>query len=121
MTDGEVTGVRRPDVEGDPPYRGQPPANLDHAATYDLLWRKQPHRLGFIQMARAMPFLAAAVGPKIPPEFWAKVDTDTVQVSCPCGKTPQLQWNLTNVCPCNRVYVYIGGDVRVGYVEPVAS
>jgi hypothetical protein len=103
------------------PFRGQPPAHVDPAATYDLLWRKQPVRMGFMQMARATPAIAAAMATKIPGEFWAQVATGVVQVSCPCGKAPQVEWNLLRVCECNRVYVYIGGNVRVGYAEGYES
>lgn len=100
------------------PWWSESPAHVDPAARYDKLWRKQPVRMGFIQFARVVPGLAALMAKRVPGDFWTQIDDGVWQVSCPCGKSPQLEWNVLHTCECNRVYVYLGGDVRVGYVTP---
>lgn len=101
------------------PWFAEAPTHVDPAARYDLLWRKQPARLGFIQFARVLPDLAGLFNRRVPGEAWSKVETGVAQVSCPCGATPRCEDNVPKPCVCERVFVYFAGDVRVAYVtEP---
>lgn len=89
------------------------PAFTDAAATYDALGRKQPHRMGFVQLARAIPGFTNQFAGRVPAEFIATVDSDTVEIACPCGRTPRVTlWGLTE-CDCGRFFTYTGRDVRV--------
>lgn len=93
--------------------RREPPANRDPAATYDFLYRKQPQRFGFVQLARGIPGFAALFTGRVPGEFFAQVDDDVVEVSCPCGHQPRLERMAPTRCNCDRAFVYDGREVRV--------
>jgi hypothetical protein len=99
------------------PWRFEPPSHVDHAAKYDALWRKQPHVLGFMQYARAIPGLAAQFQTRVPPEFTAQVDIDVLDIACPCGLTPRLARNEIGECACGRVFARCGGAVHVAYTD----
>lgn len=88
---------------------------LDPAATYDLLERKQPQRLGFMQFARAIPGYAGLFTTEVPGEFVAQVGVDEVDVACPCGETPRVKWMTPTGCACERTFVNLGTSVRVAY------
>lgn len=106
------------------PERAQPfrpsddryPVSPDPAARYDYLGRKQPQRLGFMQFARAIPGYAAAFEKKVPDNFTAQVADGIVEVACPCGETPRLEWMIPAPCACERTFVNTGQTVRVARV-----
>jgi hypothetical protein len=89
------------------------PIARDPAATYDALDRKQPQRIGFMQLARAIPGYASQYTGRVPPEFYAQVSVEEVDIACPCGNTPRCYWMVPKRCNCDRFFVYTGGDVRV--------
>jgi hypothetical protein len=90
----------------------------DPAATYDVLDRKQPHRLGFMQFARAIPGYVDQFTGRVPPNFFVLTDEGVVDVACPCGATPSCEFMAPTACVCDRTFVYTGGDVRVAYALP---
>jgi hypothetical protein len=87
----------------------------DPAATYDLLERKQPHRLGFVHFARAIPGYLNQFTTEVPGDFVAQVSVDEVDVACPCGETPRVGWMTPTGCACERTFVNLGTSVRVAY------
>lgn len=97
--------------------------DADVAAPRDLLGRKVPHRLNFMHFARAIPGYIDQFKAKVPHEFYAQVDVDTVDVACPCGADPPPRCVLLvpTACVCGRVFAYTGHDVRVAYIEDSAS
>lgn len=87
---------------------------LDPAADYDALSRKQPQRLGFMQLARAIPGYARAFAKSVPDNFYAQVSDGVVEVACPCGESPHCRlWAAPTACTCGRYFAYLGRDVRV--------
>jgi hypothetical protein len=98
------------------PWWNEAPVHVDPAADYDLLWRKQPVRLGFIQFARQLPPLAGLLARKVPGAAWMQVADGVVEVACPCGSTPRCEWNVPKPCECERIVLYFAGDVRVAYI-----
>lgn len=89
------------------------PVEPDLAAEYDLLGRKVPHRLGFMQFARAIPGYASQFTGRVPDQFVAQVDEGVVDVACPCGGTPRLEWMAPQACACGRIFANTGNVVRV--------
>lgn len=87
----------------------------DPAATYDLLERKQPHRLQIIHFARAIPGLAGKFSGRVPSEYMAQVDEDTVEVLCVCKPedNPRCPRYMPVECSCGRWFLNMGADVRV--------
>jgi hypothetical protein len=85
----------------------------DPAAAYDLLERKQPHRLNFMHFARAIPGYVNQFPNRVPDNFIAKVATDVVEVACPCKQTPRCEYMIPVECACKRTFVYDGQTVRV--------
>lgn len=91
----------------------EPVVHHDPAASYDALDRKQPHRLGFMQFARAIPGYASQYTGRVPPAFYFQVSVEEVDVACPCGHVPRCYWMVPKECECDRFFVYTGRDVRV--------
>ena len=89
------------------------PARLDPAANYDGIGRKVPQRLGFMQFARAIPGYVNQFTGRVPSEFIAQIETDIVEIACPCGNTPRCPINQPTACDCGRTFAYLGGEVRV--------
>lgn len=95
------------------------PLHPDPAATYDALGRKQPQRLGFMVMARAIPGFAALFSGRVPDGMYALVEGDVVEVLCVCKPPEPLRCHLwtPTPCACDRWFVYTGADVRVARVS----
>ena len=94
------------------------PVHFDPAASYDALGRKQPQRLGFMVMARAIPGFAAQFAGRVPDNMYAQMEDDVVEVLCVCKpeRPPRCHLMLPTPCVCGRWFVYTGGDVRVARV-----
>lgn len=95
----------------------------DRAATERFLRRaaaKEPVKVGVGFFARAVPVIAEAFGRKIPAQFWTLVETELVEVACPCGETPRVPFDRITTCDCSRSYLYDGQAVRVAN-SPAAS
>lgn len=118
----EGAGARQTPLAPSSPREDHWPAQPDPAARYDYMGRKQPHRLGFMQFARAIPGYAGAFQKKVPDNFAAQVADGVVEVACPCGETPRLEWMVPTPCACERTFVNTGSAVRVARVtEPPSS
>lgn len=64
-----------------------------------------------------MPGLLAQFARKVPPAFLSDDIEDNGQpvrvVACPCGETPRVPVGRSAECACERMYLAIGGGVRV--------
>lgn len=93
-----------------------PPLEWDPVATYDALGRKAPHRLGFLQYARAMPSIAAHFTARVPAKMVTFPGYNVAEFRCACGELVRAEHNRLQTCACDRMFVFIGGRVRVGYL-----
>lgn len=107
------------------PPRERPYPIKDPAASYDALGRKQPKKIGFLEAARRLPWLAKTFE-KVVPQTYVIVTGDRAMVVCPCGgapaeggwlpaSLPRVRVNGMEPCPgdCGRWFVFDGHRVRV--------
>lgn len=73
---------------------------------------KGPRRLTVGLAAGAIPGLAEIFSP-VPNEFWALVEQDLGQVSCPCGEGPVIERGQLVSCECQRFYVLANDEMLV--------
>lgn len=85
--------------------------------------QREPRRLGFTIMARAVPGLARQFAEppakRVPGEFW-QLDGDEAVVACPCGVEPRIRIDGVLACTCGRLFVFDGDDVAARLPEPEA-
>lgn len=97
-------------------YRREPPVRTDPLAKYDMLWRKQPKRLGFLECARAIPGFIGQFPGRVPEERLT-IDHAGEQAifECVCGEIVYANFNRMEVCPggCGRTFAFIGQRVCV--------
>lgn len=90
----------------------------------DNIGRRQPTKLNSIWAFRAIPGLGRQFKQVVPSEFWSKDVDDRglplAIVACPCGQEPQLRPAGMKVCGCERMYLSLGTEIRVGN-SPVTS
>jgi hypothetical protein len=103
------------------------PARRDPLAEYDLLFRKVPKRLGFVEACRAVPGLFNRFQKRVPGEMFVLVGEDVVEVACPCGADPppRVKFNVATPCDeralekhppelrCDRWFFFDSREVRV--------
>lgn len=70
-----------------------------------------PQRLGWAAFLRAIPGLAAQLSEV--PEAYVTRDGSRFTVRCPCGQTPAIEAEHSEVCVCGRVFV-ASGSLYVG-------
>lgn len=84
----------------------------------DNIGRRQPTKLNSIWAIRAIPGLARQFERKVPSEFWSQDADDEglpiAIIACPCGEEPQLRPAGMHVCECDRMYLSLGPEIRVG-------
>lgn len=96
-------------------HQREPPMDPDPLASYDALYRKQPKRLGAVEGFRAVPWLLHYFDKEVPGSFWM-LDGDEAVISCPCGHTPYVPFNVLVECDgpdCGRCFFFDGNRVRV--------
>ena len=76
--------------------------------------RNPPRQLTFQSFAR-IPGLGALFARVVPGAFVAQVDHELVEISCPCGSTPQVARGQTADCECGRCFLHAGGEIRVAF------
>lgn len=94
-----------------------PPFHRDPLATYDALGRKQPKRVGLIEVLRALPWMMGVFERRVPPEFYA-LEGDVAVVACQCKteQPPRVPFNVVTRCDgegCGRWFFFDGDVVRV--------
>lgn len=75
--------------------------------------QKELRRVSYLTCARAIPQLASMFQQKVPEEYWARTDDDTVEISCPCGETAVCRFAIPEACECDRWFLYDGMNLRV--------
>lgn len=77
--------------------------------------QRDPRRLDFAMMARAVPGLAQQFtelpAKPVPPEFW-QLEVDEAVIACPCGVEPHVRIQTISTCECGRMFVFDGDEVR---------
>lgn len=105
-----LEGLRdpRPSSVREPPTNG-----FDPTAAYDVQRRKQPKLLGFVEMARALPWIVARFPGRVP-DFVVTEDRQAV-FDCVCGEVVYAAHNRFVDCPgdCGRTFAFVGTQVRV--------
>lgn len=98
-----------------PTSRRELPVNPDPLATYDALGRKVPKRLGFLEVARGLPWIVGEFDKVVPPRFVTHHENSTsVTVACVCGTAVLCAFNRVTECPsCSRDFVNFDATVRV--------
>lgn len=86
----------------------------DHLARYDALGRKEPKKLGYLEIVRGLPWLAAAYTGNVPATRFVIEDGRAI-VRCRCEEITHVSWNRAEPCAgeCGRWFWYIGAGVRV--------
>ena len=83
---------------------------------------REPRRVGFAMLARAVPGLAAQfeIPPAklVPPEFW-QLDGEQAVIACPCGAEPRIRPDGLTGCGCGRLFAFDGRQIRSRLGEPV--
>lgn len=103
--------VRLPDIARDP------------YAEYDLLGRKQPHKMRISNFVRAIPHLASYFTGQVPatsvtqPEAFESRQAGVAVVQCPCGASTEVPHDSAVNCSgeCSRMFWNFAGRVRVAY------
>lgn len=96
-------------------YRREMPVNPDPLATFDALGRKQPKRLGFMEVVRGLPWAMRERTGEVPGEMIARVGDDEVEIPCVCKATTIATHNRLVECEgaCGRSFWSIAGKVYV--------
>lgn len=91
------------------------PVRFDPLARYDALYRKQPKRIGFMEVVRAVPALLAQFPGRVPSERWKVLDDDDQAVfDCVCGEIVHAPPNaLTDCVGCERSFAFVGSQILV--------
>jgi hypothetical protein len=86
---------------------------LDPVSRFDALGRKEPKRIGYMEVVRGLPWLADAYDRIVPPENYI-IDAGQAVVRCVCEEVTHVEWNRTERCAgdCGRWFWYIAGRVR---------
>lgn len=81
---------------------------------YHVVHGKMPKRIGFIEAARRMPWLARTFQ-KVVPQVAVTIVENEATVACPCGGKPAIAVNRVEPCPgeCGRWFMFDGRRVRV--------
>jgi hypothetical protein len=69
--------------------------------------------VSYLTVARAAPEIMSLFRQKVPDEFWTRSDSKAVQVSCPCGQTPDCRQGIPQDCACGRWFLWDGKFLRV--------
>lgn len=97
-----------------------PPVARDPLADYDRLGRKQPTRMSFLHLVRAIPGLPGRLG-RVPAAAIVEQGNDGIGeyslVQCPCSAHPIVRPSIAKCDGCERYYVSYGVVVMVAYGE----